>query len=77
MKSKAPFLEYVNQQARRITEEIREVVSTWQTVANQYKIVSIALKMSAFLTCIKPLRIPYFYRIIKYSRKIGFSVNIV
>ena len=34
----APFFRVNQPQAKRITEEIKEVVSTWQTVANKYKI---------------------------------------
>jgi serine/threonine-protein kinase HipA len=34
----APFFRLNQPQAKRITEEIKEVVSTWQIVANKYKI---------------------------------------
>ena len=34
----APFFRVSQPQAKRITEEIKEVVSTWQMVANKYKI---------------------------------------
>jgi len=34
----APFFRVSQPKAKRITEEIKEVVSTWQMVANKYKI---------------------------------------
>ena len=34
----APFFRVNQPQAKRITAEIKEVVSTWQMVANKYKI---------------------------------------